>query len=226
MAHGPTTPKRTPATRIAAVVLLLSGPALPAAAQERPDRGREAPVVRRIDAYQTPPSGGWSPLAVSLLPASSVPPEDHDIGLLRINLLAGRHRSLAGLDVGLVANDLTAGLTGVQVAGFVNTVSHSEAGLQIAGLLNGSRHEFTGLQLGLVLNRTDGEHAGAQIGLVNRAAALSGLQVGFLNSVERGQGVQIGVFNFATVFEGLQIGLSNVNRESSVPFFPLINFAF
>ena len=218
--------KHSPLPFLSAAVLLLSEPAWSAEAQERPDRGREAPVVRRIEAYQTPPSGGWSPLALSLAPGMQVPPEDHDIGLLRVNLLAGRHRSLTGLDVGLVANDLAAGLTGIQIAGLVNTVSHSEAGIQVAGLLNGSRHEFTGLQLGLVLNRTDGEHAGAQIGLVNRAAALSGLQVGFLNSVERGQGVQIGVFNFATVFEGLQIGLSNVNRESSVPFFPLINFAF
>lgn len=209
-----------PAALLAIAVLLL-----PAAAAENESAGGEV-RIRRIEADHPIPSGGWSPLAVSLAPGSAIPPEDHDIGFLRIDLFSGRHRSLTGLDVGLLANDLTAGLTGIQIAGLANTVSHSEAGVQIAGLLNGSRHEFTGLQLGFGLNRTDGELVGAQLGLVNRASTLSGLQIGFLNSVERGQGVQIGIFNFATCFEGLQIGISNVNRESPVPFFPIVNFAF
>ena len=55
---------------------------------------------------------------------------------------------------------------------------------------------------------------------------LSGLQIGLYNSVETGSGVQIGLANYAMSLQGLQIGLVNVNRASSVPFFPIVNFAF
>ena len=63
-------------------------------------------------------------------------------------------------------------------------------------------------------------------GLVNRAARLDGLQIGLFNIAETGSGVQIGVWNSAQSLEGLQIGFGNVNADSSIPFFPVVNFAF
>lgn len=208
-------------TRLAVATVLLA--LLPTrGTAETPPESREGPVA----VLSIPLSRGTAPFALSLWPEAQFPEREYDIAPLRLSLVAGHHRSLAGLDIGLLGNELDAGLRGIQISGLVNIVGYSDGGIQAAVLLNGSRQDFCGAQLGSVLNRVDGELAGLQIALVNRASVLSGLQVGLFNSVETGSGVQIGLANYAMSLQGLQIGLVNVNRASSVPFFPIVNFAF
>ena len=208
--------------RLAVVAALLAlSPVIRAAEITAPERG-DGPV----SVLSIPTSRGTVPFALSLWPEAQFPEREYDIAPLRLSLIAGHHRSLAGLDIGLLGNELDAGLRGIEISGLVNIVGYSEGGIQASLFLNGSRQDFCGAQLGGVLNRTDGELAGLQVALVNRAAVLSGLQIGLYHSVETGSGVQIGLANYAMSLQGLQIGLVNVNRASSVPFFPIVNFAF
>ncbi|MBR0055695.1 MAG: hypothetical protein IJP66_00040 [Kiritimatiellae bacterium] len=184
------------------------------------------PVVRELAPPSLPPSHGVSPLAIGIFPAVEAPAQDCDVTFLRINILAGRHRDVYGLDVGVIGNEVAGEFVGVQVAGFYNSIGKSDVALQFAGILNRCGGDFAGLQAAVAANFTDGTMTGFQFGLVNRAARLDGLQIGLFNIAETGSGVQIGLWNSAQSLEGLQIGVGNCNADSSMPFFPVINFAF
>lgn len=218
-------------TLLAAAALCLSVPASAGdvATRTYADRpaafGREV-VTRRIAPPPPVPAAGVSPLGLALVPAVQLPSEDWSVAGLRIDLLVGRNRDVRGLDVGLFGNEVEVDLEGIQLAGLFNRIGRSDGAWQSAGILNRCEGDFYGLQTAGILNWTDGAVEGVQIALVNRATELSGLQVGLYNAVDRGSGVQIGVVNAARVLDGLQIGLVNVIRDSSVPFFPVVNFAF
>lgn len=183
-------------------------------------------VVSRPIAEAAESSAGISPVAVSILPTLEVPGETWSVYGLRANLLAGRHRDIAGFDIAGLGNIVVEDFDGVQVAGIWNSIGRSDGAVQFAGILNHCRTDFCGLQVAGIANLSDGACQGAQFGLVNRASALSGLQVGLYNNVDRGSGVQIGLINSANALEGLQIGAINLISDSTVPFFPVINCAF
>ena len=190
------------------------------------ERTSTHPVVRELAPPKLPPAEGMSPFALSLFPAAELPPRNWDIVFLRVNLLVGRHRDVYGVDVGAIGNETTGEFVGIQSAGLYNRVGFSEGALQLAGVMNRSEGDFVGFQAAVAANITHGTMAGFQLGLVNRAARLDGLQIGLFNIAETGSGVQIGLWNSAQSLEGLQIGLGNCNSASTIPFFPVINFAF
>lgn len=217
--------------RIAALMLALASSAILAnepAVRTYGDAARPAgqPVVRELAPPSLPPSHGVSPLAFGIFPAVEAPSQDWDVAFLRINILAGRHRDVYGLDVGVIGNEVLGEFVGVQVAGFYNRIGESDAALQFAGFINRCNGDFAGLQAAVAANFADGTMTGFQFGLVNRAARLDGLQIGLFNIAETGSGVQIGLWNSAQSLEGLQIGIGNYNADSTMPFFPVINFAF
>lgn len=183
-------------------------------------------VVTRTVAEEFPPAAGVSPFAFSILPGASVPSEDWSVAGLRLNLFAGRHRDLCGIDVGGLGNELTGELRGIQGAGVWNRVGGAPAAIQGAGIANLCEKDFCGVQSAGIYNRTGGILTGLQAGFVNRASGLAGVQVGAFNSIAAGSGVQIGVLNMARALEGLQIGLFNVNENSTVPYLPIVNLAF
>lgn len=191
-----------------------------------PAAAADAVVTRAIEASPPAPSAGVSPLALALVPAIQLPPDDWSVAGVRVDLLVGRNHDVWGIDVGLLGNEVSDDLEGVQFAGLFNRIGRSDGAWQAAGILNRCEGDFCGLQTAGALNWTDGAVEGMQIALVNRATDLSGLQLGLYNAIDRGSGVQIGVVNAARVLNGLQIGLVNVIRESTVPFFPVVNFAF
>lgn len=190
------------------------------------NRSSERPVVRELAPPSLPPSHGVSPIAFGIFPAVEAPSQDWDVAFLRINILAGRHHGVYGLDVGVVGNEVLGEFVGLQVAGFYNRIGESDAALQFAGFINRCNGDFAGMQTAVAANFADGTMTGFQFGLVNRAARLDGLQIGLFNIAETGSGVQIGVWNSAQSLEGLQIGIGNYNADSTMPFFPVINFAF
>ena len=147
------------------------------------------------------------------------------MGPLRISIIAGRNRDVYGLDLGLVGNMSTEEFTGFQAAGIFNRVGHSDGAVQFAGIFNHSCGDFAGLQVAIA-NIVDGEMDGLQIGLYNRSSVLDGMQLGFVNIIDSGDGIQIGVINSARELDGLQIGVINVIRDSTMPFLPIVNFAF
>lgn len=191
----------------------------------QPDDISRRPSVRELALDEPPPAPGLQVLALSLFPSVEVPSAEWDVAPLRLNLLVGRHRDVYGLDIGLLGNETTCEFAGVQAAGLFNRIGSSRGAVQCSSILNRSIGDFSGLQVSL-LNTVGAEMDGIQVGLVNRASVLSGLQVGFFNVVDSGRGVQIGVVNSAREIDGLQIGLLNVIEDSSVPFFPIVNFAF
>lgn len=116
--------------------------------------------------------GGLSFLPVRYL---EWPAPDAVVAGLRLNLIAGRHDAVMGLDIGMVVNYVDSDFRG---AGF--------------SLIN-SYGETCGLQVGLV-NAT-GVGRGVQIGFWNMAEDYRGLQVGVGNLVHRMCGVQVGLCN-------------------------------
>lgn len=185
--------------------------------------GRE--VMTREIGERVEPSEGVTPVAISLLPALEAPGGMWSVYGLRVNLLAGRHRDIAGFDIGLLGNITSEEFDGVQAAGLWNSIGNSDGAVQIAGVLNRCEVNFYGLQAAGLVNVADGLCEGLQISFVNRAASLSGLQVGLYNNIDCGSGLQIGVINSARSLEGLQIGVINIISDSTIPFFPVINFA-
>lgn len=187
--------------------------------------GGTTPVVREAHRVEAEPSHGFFPIGIYLLPNIGFPGEHWDVGPVRVNIIAGRNRDIYGLDLGLVGNMVTEEFTGLQSAGVFNRIGHSDGAVQLAGIFNKCYSGFTGLQVAIA-NVVDGEMDGLQIGLCNRSSVLDGMQLGVVNIVDSGDGVQIGVINSARELDGLQIGVINVIRDSSMPFLPLLNFAF
>lgn len=183
-------------------------------------------VVTREIGEELAPSAGVTPLAVSLVPGASIPPADWSVVGLRINIFAGRHRDLWGVDAGGLGNELAGTLTGLQGAGLWNRVGEASAAVQTAGLANLCERDFCGVQVAGLYNWTGEELTGIQAGLLNRAGGLTGLQVGLFNAADHGAGLQIGIVNVARAMEGVQIGLANVNVQSPLEFFPIVNMAF
>lgn len=215
----------------AMAMLAATAPADPAAPVVRDYGARSAtsgtePVVRELAPPALPRAQGISPLGISIFPAAEIPSRDWDVVFLRVNVFVGRHREVYGVDVGAIGNETEGVFVGIQSAGLYNRIGSSEGAFQLAGILNRSAGDFVGLQAALAANITDGTMTGFQLGLVNRAARLDGLQIGLFNIAETGSGVQIGLWNSAQSLEGLQIGFGNYNADSSMPFFPVVNFAF
>ncbi len=170
-------------------------------------------------------SQGYTVFALGFLPKASLPGRAYDVRGFRLNLLAGTHRSLVGLDLGVIGNGVDGSADGLQIAGFYNAIGLSDGSFQVAGFLNKSRQDFTGVQVGC-LNFADEEMNGLQVGLGNVNCSLNGLQIGAFNKSYEGGGVQIGVVNAASRLSGVQIGLVNYNADSLVPLTLLLNMAF
>ena len=106
------------------------------------------------------------------------------------------------------------------------SVSDNHANGWLANLLvNYARGDGVGLHTGCV-NYFGGDFKGWQIGLANWIDSGDMFQIGLYNGGYDVQGLQIGVINTANKMQGLQIGLGNYNADSSIPFFPIVNFAF
>ena len=196
---------------------------------------------------------GWSPLALSLVPACEFPNREKDVYGIRLNLIGGTHHDVAGVDVGGIFNYTSNCLHGVQAAGLVN-VSRGMNGMQVAGLFDGAR-VATGMQ-GAAIANIAGEAKGLQMAAVNIAFRMQGCQIsgsggymvvgtgaqiacwanladkfkgfqcGTLNIGGDVKGLQLGVVNVADTMSGCQIGLCNVIKKSALPFLPVVNMSF
>lgn len=135
--------------------------------------------------------------------------------------------------------NITENLEGIQFAGFYGgaNIAHKDvSGAQISGIWAGANfanRDVTGLQLaGIVggINKAgnlDGiQIAGILLG-VNLAQNTKGVQLATLyNQAEEMKGLQIGIVNVCKQMRGVQIGLANIIKESTLPFFPVINAGF
>lgn len=197
---------------------------------------------------------GWSPLALSLVPACEFPCRNADVYGIRLNLIGGSHHDVTGLDVGSIFNSASNCLDGVQIAGLVN-FSRRTRGMQFAGLFNGAHFmsgmqcagginfvgESNGIQMSGLLNIAMKMHgcqiagssnfaalgSGCQLaGWANLADKLDGVQLSAINIGEDVKGLQIGVLNVVNTMSGCQIGLCNVIKTSPMPVLPVVNMFF
>lgn len=139
---------------------------------------------------------GNSYAAIALFPSFEAPCVNYEIDGFRLNIGVGEHVDVYGLDLGVIGNIVRREVGGVQIGLLFNAAGESGGALQIAA----------------ICNYVTGDFSGAQIGLFNVA--------------EKGCGLQVGLVNRSVSFQGLQIGVLNFNEASSVPFFPVVNFAF
>ena len=187
----------------------------------------ENPVqVREIQAKPMPAMVGEQPFGFAVMPKVETPDESWDVVFFRFNLFVGRHRCVYGLDIGILGGMADHEMGGLSISGLFNDIGMSEGALQIAGVLNHADWNFSGLQLAGGFCWTEGAFSGLEIALANKAGRLNGVQIGAFNFAEKGSGLQIGAVNFSEQLEGFQIGAININRDSSVPVCPVLNFAF
>ena len=182
--------------------------------------------VRQIKPLDPAPFAGEQPFAFSVMSSVQTPDRTWDSVFFRFNLFAGAHRSVYWFDIGILGNITDYEMSGIGIAGIFNNAGMAPAAFHIAGIANYSQWNFNGLQLASGFNWTEGAFSGLQLSCVNSAGRLSGIQVGLFNEAEKGSGFQLGVINKSDRLEGLQIGLLNVNRDSTLSFSPIINFAF
>lgn len=117
---------------------------------------------------------------LSLLPCryAEMPSSDSDVCIVRLNLLAGSHRSVCGLDLGTVCNYVDNDCIGVQLAA-ANWTDECHYGLQLGGL--NTTWGIRGVQLGVFNATASGQ--GLQIGVCNVAESFCGLQIGLANTI-------------------------------------------
>lgn len=207
---------------------------IPASAEDVAIRhyGDAAPVkpgevqFRDIAIPEPSPYVATCPFAIAFAPRFEFPDESWDVVMLRLDILVGRHRNFHGLDIGGLGNFTVGEMGGIGVAGLFNDCGSSKAAILVAGAVNHSSWNFSGGQVSGLFSWTEGLHSGLQVAPVNKAGRLDGVQIGALNMAGPGTGLQIGVINVAERLSGFQIGAININRDSTMPFMPVINFAF
>ena len=154
---------------------------------------------------------------------------------VRVSALYGKHRSVYGLDFGVLGNITDLNFVGLAVSGVFNKTSGMTTiiGLQLAGLanVNTDKTSVYGIQatLGANVNTAAASVSGLQIALLTNYAQFTniyGAQVGLYNRAQDVYGLQIGLVNVASNLHGVQIGLANFNQKGMFAVSPILNIGF
>ena len=194
------------------------------------------PLERNDGVTPSTPKGSdlHLPVTISLIPwISTVGIQDSNRNVttnLSLNIIAGYHTKLDGLELGGVLNIKGVEARGVQLAGVGNIVGGDVDGFQISGGLNAVGRNVEGFQVSGGLNAIGGSVRGFQAAGGGNFAGrnLQGLQISSgLNLVGRNvlsQGLQIAAgLNIAGNLEGTQISAaSNItlgwNQEANISY--------
>lgn len=138
--------------------------------------------------------------------------------------------SISGaVDLELISEGSSHGLSGVQVAGLASVVTGSAEGAQLSGAVNYARN-VVGLQVASAANIAHGQLNGIQVGGATSVVMgrVDGAQISGAANVARGhlQGAQFsGAVNVAQDVSGLQVGLVNIGKRVSGAQIGLVNIA-
>jgi hypothetical protein len=173
-----------------------------------------------------------SPLAVTIYPPVQFPADDANVTGLRVGIW-GEHRSVYGIDLGLIGNVTKVDFAGLAIAGLFNRTKGQThiIGLQAAlgANINTEKTNVVGFQVAAVnSNSASSSVTGFQIGFANLSdhTTVYGAQLGVYNTADHVYGFQIGLVNVAQSLHGLQIGLVNVHVKGLFQVCPIINFGF
>ncbi len=215
------------------------------------------PLERNDGVTPSTPKGGdlHLPVTISLIPwISTVGIQDPNRNVttnLSLNIIAGYHTKLDGLELGGVLNIKGVEARGVQLAGVGNIVGGDVDGFQISGGLNATGrsvrgfqaagggnfagHNLQGLQISSGLNLVGRNVLSESLQIaagVNIAGNLEGTQLSAASNIALGwdqeanmsyAGTQIGVANIALGGIGTQIGLLNIAGHVSTTQVGLLN---
>jgi hypothetical protein len=134
--------------------------------------------------------------------------EDVDVVGLRVPF-GGYCDQVTGFEFGVIGRCRY--FNGIQMNVFRSSVEDKMAGWQFSFLYN---------SIG------QGSGIGLQSALWNEAQVFSGVQLGIINLSDYCNGFQVGLINRSEDLYGFQIGIVNIIRNSTVPFFPLMNIGF
>jgi len=175
-----------------------------------------------------------TPLSLGIIPPVQFPPEDFTVAGARISVLWSKHRSVYGIDLGVVGNITTQNFTGLALAGgfnLTNGVTHI-IGLQAAGVtnINSNKLSVVGVQIAGISNYNKGEASigGLQLSLFNYGPVtkIYGIQAGVYNRAQTVYGLQLGLINMTDSLHGIQIGLLNFHNKGLISVAPIINIGF
>ena len=190
-----------------------------------------AAILLILPAHQA--SAAMTPLAIGIIPPVQFPPSKFDIVGLRASVIYGNHRSVSGIDLGLIGNMTEVSFAGLAVAGGFNRNKGKATilGLQLAGIanLNMEKTGVYGLQAALVnYNKAESNVVGIQFAAANLAkdTTVYGVQAGVWNNARAVYGFQIGIVNMVQNLHGLQIGLVNFHHNGLFKVAPILNFGF
>lgn len=137
--------------------------------------------------------------------------EDIDVIGLRMTLPYGSCESVTGFDLGIYGS------------------CRYFEGLQANILRNEALDVMTGWQVGIYNSAGCAATWGGvalQVGLFNEAHTINGVQIGIINIADKIYGAQIGLINRAESAYGFQVGGVNINRDSDLTVFPIVNIGF
>lgn len=181
--------------------------------------------------FTIPAHASMSPVAIAIVPPVQFPHHDFDVTGLRLSLLLGHHRSMYGIDLGVIGNTTDVEFVGLAVSGGYNLTygQTTIVGLQAAGItnINVSKTRVTGLQLSLVnSNVADTKIYGFAIGPIANLGdhtKVYGVEFGLYNKADEVFGFQIGLVNVVNSLHGLQIGLVNFHHKGIFAVCPILN---
>lgn len=169
---------------------------------------------------------------VSFFPnVSTNPRHDRTVHIGSFNLLWSQNGGLFGVEIGILGNELTRPMEGLQVAGGYNWGQSDAYGLQLSGLFSYNKGNLYGLQFAGLFTGNNDAHGIQLAGLGNFARTLYGTQVGALSNIATDvYGVQFsGLANFAngTLFGAQMAGIGNIawGGKSAVQVAGLFNYS-
>ena len=155
------------------------------------------------------------PFLFSIIAPMAIPMDADNVNGLRLNLIYGSNKNVAGVDFGLI-QQITGKGDGTQI-GALN-IAESMDGPQF-GIIGNTAKDIYGPQIAVGGNNAD-KITGAQLSILfNYAAELGELQFGIINRTLKLGGVQVGLFNFADKSGGTQVGLLNFANGKMIPFY-------
>ena len=149
-----------------------------------------------------------------------------------ITLFSGKVRNVYGLQLGLIANNVSndflgydgtgiysrigGDFAGFQTVGIVGKVGGEFTGIQESGIYSYAGADFLGVQNGGLIGKIVGDLKGIQAsGIISTASDVKGGQyAGIVNNADDVSGVQTaGIINNAGYVKGVQIGLINRSEK-------------
>lgn len=167
------------------------------------------------------------PVNLGLFDPCQIADRTDDVHGFQLGILWDRCQDMYGISVAGGGNVIHGQMLGISAALGFNSVEPDSLGIMWSLGFNRCTGDFGGYSSCFGANICHGHFRGFQYGFCsNYAAALHGVQLGIVNSSHDCHGLQVGIFNMTEEMSGIQVGILNFIKNSSLPFFPIVNAHF